>query len=409
MKRNWPVLLTALMIGLPASVDARDSRKNEKSKTQSLPALCHVRVVWTERPQQQAVVSWTTTAEGKQHLVHFDTRTRGGQAGRYARKRPADENGAYGGSGSGPYYHHARLEGLKPATTYYFLVTSDQQASREFHFTTAPATDVPFRILFGGDSRTDVSMRRKMNAFMADLAGQDPKLLALAHGGDYIVSGKDLGKWMVWLTDHELVVTKQGRLLPVIPARGNHEKSGELYDQVFATPGGGLGKNWFATRLSPQALLVTLNSETKMDGEQQRFLESTLKEAAGLRWRVAQYHEPAFGAVKGNGKAAKTWVPLFEKYNLALACEADGHCIKRTVPIRGGKHDPVGVVYIGEGGLGVPQRKPKENLWFVKPSGKVGHGHHVQRLTFDRSGLTIEALLPGGKVFDKHTIPARKR
>jgi hypothetical protein len=79
------------------------------------------------------------------------------------------------------------------------------------------------------------------------------------------------------------------------------------------------------------------------------------------------------------------------------------------VPIRDGRHDPAGVVYIGEGGLGVPQRKPKENLWFVKPSGKVGHGHHVQRLTFERDGLTIEVLQPGGKLFDKHTIPARRR
>ncbi len=399
----------AAVLFLAAAVTAQDREVPEESRRQALPGLCHVRAVWTEHPQRETVIAWTTPAAGRQHAVHYDTKPAGGKAGKYAHKKAAGENGAYDGSASGPYYHHCRLEGLKPSTTYYLVASSDDQVSQEHHFTTAPAEDVPFRILFGGDSRTDVRTRRRMNEFMSDLALKDPQILALAHGGDYVTNGKNLDQWIVWLSDHELTITKKGRILPVIPARGNHESSGEIYDQVFASPGGGLGKNYFATMLGPQAVLVTLNSETKLDGEQRSFLEAELRKAAGLRWRVVQYHEPAYGAVKGMGKAKEHWVPLFEKYGVALACEADGHCIKRTVPIRDGKPDPAGVVYIGEGGLGVPQRKPKEDLWFVQPPGKVSHGHHVQRLSFDRDRLTVEVLLPEGNVFDRHAIPVRGR
>ncbi|MHC4201901.1 MAG: hypothetical protein ACYSU0_18080 [Planctomycetota bacterium] len=198
-------------------------------------------------------------------------------------------------------------------------------------------------------------------------------------------------------------------MIPVMPARGNHEGGGPIYDQVFSWPGGGLGRNYFATTLGPEVLLVTLNSETNPGGEQRQFLESALKAAARMRWRVAQYHRPVYPAVKGAGSGLKHWVPLFERYNLALACEADGHCIKRTVPIRGGKADPTGVVYIGEGGLGVPQRRPKKGLWYLESPGMASRGHHVQLLSFSRSGLRIDVIGMDGKVIDSHTIANRRK
>ncbi|MDT8389058.1 MAG: metallophosphoesterase family protein [Lentisphaeria bacterium] len=304
------------------------------------------------------------------------------------------------------HYHHAQLTGLKPGTTYYFVMASGDAISEEFHFRTAPAGDEPLKMIFGGDSRTGVDDRRQMNRLIAKMAAEDDSVLAFAHGGDYVGNGNNLDQWKTWLKDHELTTTATGRMIPLIPARGNHEGKGPLYDQVMAYPGGE-EKNYFVTQLSPEIRFITLNTETDPDGPQKVFLEQALVQAGGTRWRVAQYHKPLYPAVKGPYKGSENWVQLFEKYNLALACEADGHCIKRTVPIRNEKLDPTGVVYIGEGGLGVPPRAPKTDRWYVQSPGMAGSGHHVQLLSFTTSHLTIDVVTIDGNVIDTHKIEAR--
>ena len=43
--------------------------------------------------------------------------------------REAQRSGAYSGA-KGEYYHHARISGLKPSTTYDFEIESDGKKSR---------------------------------------------------------------------------------------------------------------------------------------------------------------------------------------------------------------------------------------------------------------------------------------
>ena len=159
------------------------------------------------------------------------------------------------------------------------------------------------------------------------------------------------------MSDYELTTTDAGRVLPIIPGRGDHEYKGGLFDKVFDSPGGA-GRNYYATSLGPQVLLVTLNSryaslKPQSGRVQAAFLKQTLEQNAAVRWQVAKYHMPIYPAAKHAIPASKkAWAPLFEQYNLDLACEADGHCIKRTLALRGDKEDPTGVTYIGEGGGG---------------------------------------------------------
>ena len=101
--------------------------------------------------------------------------------------------------------------------------------------------------------------------------------------------------------------------------------------------------------ISPKVALVTLNSEISAGGDQQAWLAKTLYDLRPkVRWLLAEYHRPVWPAVKSPGKAKKFWLPLFEKFNLDLVVESDGHVIKRTVPIRNEKKDPTGIVYVGE-------------------------------------------------------------
>ena len=346
--KSFGFILPLIMILTPAF--AEDS---------VVAGLRHRRLIWTDNPQERALVCWDTPVEGANHRVYYDTVSRKGVVNAYKNSQVATANGAYarepgkkGGEKEAAkpdlYYHHAQLTGLKPGTTYYFVMASGPAVSDELHFRTAPAADEPLKIIFGGDSRTGRDTRQKINRLIAKTAAEDDSVLAFAHGGDYVVSGSNLTKWKLWLDDHELTITSQGRILPLIPARGNHESRGPLYDQIFGSPGG-VGKNYYATQLSPEVLLITLNNCINTGGAQKEFLKASLEKAANIRWRVAQYHIPVYPAVKKQraDKGLADWVPLFETFNLALACEADGHCIKRTVPIRDGKEDPTGVIYIG--------------------------------------------------------------
>lgn len=364
----------------------------------------HWRVVWQADPAHEASILWSTDEPGAATL-YLDTVPHGANTAAYARKLSCVSE-RY--TLTLDYHHRCAVQGLKPATRYYFVMQTGGEAAQPLYFVTAPADpDAPFALLFGGDSRTGRDQRRRINRAIARLVEQDPRILALAHGGDYIERGTRWSQWRRWLSDYELTTGPDGRVLPVIPTRGNHEASGPLFDEVWADPGG--EGNYFSTTLGGFVLL-TLNTETSYAGDQRQWLARNLERAAkGARWITVQYHRPAWPAVKQPSGALQHWVPLFERYGVDVAFESDGHVLKRTVPIRDGARDPRGVVYVGEGGLGVPQRTPDRRRWFLQPPGFAASAHHVQKLTVTSTVLYYEALAPEGRRLDEYRVERRDR
>lgn len=357
------------------------------------------RVIWREDPAHEATISWNTRKAAKVNRLYYRT----------ADEKPqvvaAQRNGKYAGKPA-LYYHHVTMNDLKPATRYEIVMESDGQRSAVLFFWTAPATDVPLALVVGGDSRSDREARRQVNQLIAKKFRQYPRLIAFGHGGDFVGSGRSLEQWSHWMTDHELTTTDTGRLLPIVPVLGNHDE-GPLFNQIFNFPR--RHKNYYVTQLSSHVCLITLNSNMATAGVQATWLKRQLATLRPqYRWLIVQYHRPAFPAVKDPGTALRDWVPLFEQYHVDLVCEFDGHVIKRTMPIRGGKPDPTGVVYVGEGGLGVPQRTPKMDRWYLQAPGKAGSGHHVQLLGFGRKRLDYQAVLLDGSVFDSHSLQPRQ-
>ncbi|MDP6539421.1 MAG: metallophosphoesterase family protein [Planctomycetota bacterium] len=355
------------------------------------------RVIWTEDPAHRATVSWSTLEAGSEHVVHFDVVSREGTDEPYAMTQAAQRNGAYTlhenerEKVAGASYHHARIGGLEPSTTYWFRLESDGVRSPELHFETAPAEDRPFRMIHGGDSRSGHEARLKINTYISLLTDEHPDLIAFAHGGDYILWGELWTHWRPWLSHHEVATSPSGRVLPLIPARGNHDV-GPLFDEIFDDPGGAK-LNYYATDITPQVSLVTINTEISAAGDQAVWLEDELARLRPQRrWLLAQYHRAIYPAVKGPADAKAHWVPLFEEHDLDVALESDGHVAKRTVPIRGEAHDESGVVYIGEGGLGVPQRVPRFDQWFLQEPGMCASAHHVVMLEF-AEGVLISRIL----------------
>ena len=391
----------------------------------------NIRVTWTTDPAHTATLSWDTLTAGSKHVLYYDTHAHAGKVSDYAHEMPASKNGVYKELSifsqhkrknntilksilpktTELYYHHVELKNLQPDTTYFLMVKSDEQFSRELHFTTAPDKDKKFKLIFGGDSRTDIVAARAVCTMISRYFEEDDSILALLHGGDY-ANRPNVDKWKVWLDIYSKTTTASGRLLPIIPVRGNHEgKADPIYDQAYNWPGG-VNKNYYVTTLSPEVGIVILNSEIEPKGLQQQFLVDSLGQFQddNVNWQLAAYHTPLYPAVKKVKKRTKkAWVPIFEKFDLNLVLECDGHNIKRTVPIRADKVSDDGIVYLGEGGMGAPQRSAKQNLWYLQKPGYFDKGHHIMTLEFSEHSILYTTIKLGGQIVDSTAFKSKTR
>jgi len=373
------------------------------------------RIIWKGDASSQATISWSTLEKGGTHTLFYSTTDQKADLAKYEHKQDCQRNGQYNlhhrkkEEGPACFFHHAIIKDLQPSTKYYFVLKSDKETSRQFYFITAPKKGTNFTIMQGGDSRSSAVIRCKINLMIAQLALADKSILAMAHGGDYTGDGVFWGGWSGWLSHHELTTGSDGRVLPIIPTKGNHDH-GPNYLNIFDFPS--KEPLWYTTTLGSVAW-VSLDTTSSKTPEQVKWLEPELKRLRPQStWLVTSYHSPMYPAVKTEAKKASRYAPffppLFDKYNVDLACECDGHCIKRTIPIRAGKADSTGVTYIGEGGFGAPQRTPKTDLWYIK-GGAVGKGSHVMRLDFTDKALRIRTILLDGKIFDDHSLTVRDR
>ncbi|MEX0886535.1 MAG: metallophosphoesterase family protein [Phycisphaeraceae bacterium] len=408
-----PIISTVLaVLSLSAASAAADTVQRLEPSTEPI----HVRVLFESDPAHEAVVAWTTTAEGADHRVHVDTEPREGELDAYARNLPSIHSQPYtlrddeADAGMAAWTHNVLLADLEPATRYYLTVASDGQRSREYYFITAPDDDRDIELLLVGDSRVGATRtspdnnRRRVNALMRDLLEDRPNIVAMGHGADY-TNRAHWAQLYWWLKDHaEMTTTQDGRLLPIIPARGNHDLD-VGFEEMFWWPDRE-NDYYYATQLSAQVAFITLNTEISRGGDQRDWLEAQLAELRPRsRWLIGQWHRPAWPSVRAVSSGAaqrEAWVPLFERYGLDLGYEAHDHSLKRTYPIYQGDIDPQrGVLYIGDGGGGVPQRQPDPSRWFLEVTDRHHHAH-ILRFTDDR--LEGAALNHDGEIVDQFTL-----
>ncbi|TVP46670.1 MAG: metallophosphoesterase family protein [Gemmatimonadales bacterium] len=417
-RRALPLILLALLpaLALPGAAPA-----SAQETIRPLPASAkpqHLRILFEEKPATEAVVSWTTTVPGTHHVVHFDTEPRHGDTEAYARQTTRIVSGAWTllptESEMAAWYHHAPLTGLEPATTYYLTVETDGETLGEYHFITAPDDDREVALLVGGDSRVGEdrvhpgNMRRRMNARMRMLLETNPHVLALAHTADY-TNRAYWSELYHWLNDHfEMTTTADGRLLPMLPSRGNHDLD-VGFEEMFHWPGRATDF-YYASQLNAGSVFIALNTEISRSGDQQDWLAATLERVRPAnRWVGAFFHRPAYPSVRAfdSGEPQRrAWVPLFERYGLDLVAVGHDHALKRTVPILEGQANPRGIVYIGDGGLGVRPREVATDRWYINGGGISQSVHNVHLIEFGTDALHVRAFGMGGEVLDELLIPA---
>lgn len=364
-----------------------------------------VRVVWDKDPSTSARVVWTIPKSSTISSVSLrpDGATSNSEVKPTSTSKPSQYNNSYlFEKNQNPFMVSAEFTELKPDTKYHLEIKAEKV--ERFWFKTAPQND-NFALLLGGDSRSDHDVRRFINTTIKEITEEHPEIIAFVHGGDYIENGNDWRQWQLWLNDYRLTYQSNGRILPIIPTRGNHETDKKLYNQVFGFAESDIG--YFTSRIGSLDL-ITLNSEESITGEQFQWLDKQLQKAkTDGQWMFTNYHRPAYPAVK-RPSATNRWVPLFEKYGVRVAFESDGHTFKQTLPIyEDAKNEDKGVIYLGEGGLGVKQRRPKDNRWYLNDGGIAFKQHHFIFIKKDDLGFTIQALDENGNSF--HELALRPR
>ncbi len=273
----------------------------------------------------------------------------------------------------------AQLSGLLPNTSYQFEVETQEGTSRRLWFKTAAKEPTLLKVVAGGDSRNQRSIRRIANQTVAEL---QPDFVLF--GGDF-TSSDSKKQWKRWLDDWQLTIDNSGRLIPLLPARGNHDSErrlGRVWGRAYP-------HFYYGLTFGGQQLRVyTLNSERPAGGEQKKWLEADLKKHSKVTLKWAQYHKPMRPHVrlKSEGQDEyQHWAPLFARFQMDLAIECDSHMMKMTSPLwpsRSGEDGfervSRGTTYIGEGGWGAPLRSVDDAKNWTLLSGRINHLFYLE-------------------------------
>lgn len=288
--------------------------------------------------------------------------------------------------------HRASIEKLSSDTEYSFrfgLSQSGEQAI-SYTFRTAPQNlERPLKFVIGGDLYLSTKLFRKMNQ---SIAREDP-LFAVV-GGDIAyaiktnplrISEGTLKRWIAFLQEwsHQMRGHK-GRLIPLLVTSGNHDVATDDYELFFSLFPLPQKRFYRAIDFKNYLSLILLDTGhfQPIQGQQSYWLGKTLRARSEFPYLFAIYHEAAYpsyysyeGAIPK--KIRTYWCPLFEQWGVQLAFENHNHAFKRTHPIKEGKIDPKGVIYLGDGCWGAPARKPKEH-WYLEKKAKKNNVYLVE-------------------------------
>jgi hypothetical protein len=278
----------------------------------------------------------------------------------------------------------------------------------------------------GGDAYFYLSTLRKMNR---QIAACDPDFVVV--GGDIAYTnsrkafmkgnGWEIQRWRTFFKEWKSqMVTSDGRMIPLMPVVGNHDikavalkqKSKDfLFYKLFAFQEEGVPYRVFDAGNYLSLFLLDSGHTYHIEGQQTAWLKKHLSCRENIPYKMAAYHISGYPSVypyRGTGakRIRNEWSPLFERYHLNVAFEHHNHAYKRTHPMKAGKIDPDGVVYMGDGSWGVSPRKPKK-LWYLDAALQ---SNAVCLVTLTSEVSRIEAFNLQGNVIDKSTtLPTRPK
>ena len=415
-------LLRASALAFVAALPSGCMSGAQQSHSTPRPAPAAVFVTWNGDPTTSVSVDWHLAAGADVPAVEV--------RGPGIRRWRSYQGSAVAFPFSTRTARRARVDGLRPGSDYELRVGG----SRIYRYRTMPARLTrPIRFAAGGDTQAGLAQFGPMNRIAA---GQDVDFVLL--GGDLAYSNGDprlVAREEAWYeTVTQTLVTRDGRLIPVVAAIGNHEvfssrDTTEATARMMRETGVRLGDARYYTALHAHARdrqygvidvgdylsLVLLNTghTAPVQGAQTEWLQGVLAARPAVPFVFPVYHVPGYPSVRSfTGSTSvlvrEHWVPLFERFGIRVAFENHDHAYKRTYPIRAGRRDSTGVVYIGDGAWGAAPRpigrEHTEPAWYLETARSVNHGIFV---TLSERSARFEMIDTAGVRFDAHGAPAR--
>tara|TARA_Y100000768_G_scaffold274105_1_gene209900 strand:- start:4969 stop:6129 length:1161 start_codon:yes stop_codon:yes gene_type:complete len=368
--------------------------------------------MYLDDPATSFTIGWQYFSKGKfPDEVAYGTKDFAEDFDAYPNKVRFDKRTSYKGIKTA----FLKLENLEPDTRYYFVIKNSFGVSRRFYTHTLPDDrSARISIIAGGDSRNNRGPRQAANLLVAKL-----KPHFVYFGGD--MTNLDFGfEWNDWLDDWQLTTTDDGRVTPIVTARGNHERSNRVLKEFFDLP----DSNYYALTIAGGLIRAyVLNTESSIAGDQTTWLENDLKAHQNADYRLAIYHKPMRPHVekKKEGTNQYTyWAPLFYQYKVDLVVESDAHTSKSTYPIIPSteanndegfiRDDARGTVFVGEGCWGAPLRSADDNKSWTRDSGSF---NQFKWIFVDQNKIEVRTVKVDNassvselKEEDRFTLPA---
>lgn len=328
------------------------------------------RIMWRDNPATTMVIGWNQVS-GSNASVHYGISDFGTNWSAY----PNTANVSQSNNSFGMSNQFVRLTGLQPNTAYYFVIRDSQGTSNRFWFKTTPDVNTErLSFIAGGDSRNNRTPRVNANKLVAKLRPH-----AVFFGGDFTDNATNT-EWQNWFDDWQNTIGTDGRMIPIVATRGNHESSNADLINLFDVPSNNV---YYALTFGDNLIRTyTLNSEISTGGSQMSWLASDLASNDDVTWKMAQYHKPMRPHTESKPDGTNqynNWANLFEQHRVNLVVECDIHMVKTTWPIIPSygagsdegfvRDDCNGTVYTGEGSWGAPLRPNNDDKAWTRNSG----------------------------------------
>lgn len=349
--------------------------------------------------------------------VYYDSQSRSGSPAEYQHHLKATYHRSLMELADDRAIYVAALTGLEPGAEYYFVTGDPEDGfTKEKKFRTLPGGNAALRFVNGGDMGVD-NLAVKLLKLAAK---EDPDFAVI--GGDIAYENGLLGEFRLydrWLSNwEENMVTRDGRMIPIVAAIGNHETNDYESDEdeprapwymgLFGRQG---DEPYYARRFGDRMVLFCLDSGhlRPHDGAQTEWFVQELEKHKDVPYKLAAYHVPlypAHRAYEGGGSVAgrEHWGPIFDQYRLTVGMEHHDHVFKRSKPLRGNQVSEDGTVYIGDGSFGrAPRTVDPELRWYLEAQKSAAHFWVVEITT--NEGLRFKAIDDNGDTIDQFALP----
>jgi hypothetical protein len=352
-----------------------------------------IHLAWGDDPSSSMTVSWASPGEALNARVHLRPGGVGGSGGGRDRTIPAIQRVYTDGvNGETVWTYHAEITGLRPAATYSYTVTAENDSSEPFTstFTTAPRGRAPFRFTSFGDLATPNTqwvLSYGQSAFAVAAVESFEPLFHLLNGDLCYADLNPTVQPEVW-RDFGNNNQSSAANRAWMPCPGNHEIEFDNGPQGFTSyltryrlPDNhvpGFRGRWYKFQVG-SVLFISLSADDVVyqdagafvagpasltpaastgnpaipagtsfyihgysGGAQTEWLERTLREARedpSIDWIIAQMHQIACSSsATGNGSdlgIRQEWLPLFDRYGVDLVLNGHDHDYERSFPCRG--------------------------------------------------------------------------